>query len=564
VSRVPRHWKRLGIAPTDDRREIKRAYAKALKAIDPERDPQAFLDLREAYETALEWGAEEPVDFGQIVWDQAEPPDIGEAGDVPPEDLEIDWGQFDDWRPAVPEEGGVWDTCAELDRLLWADAPDPAEIERAARTVLAHPELDGVDRAAEVEAWLAQAIAAATPRSDPVIPLAATRFGWAKSGGDLRRDPDVEWVLSRRDDIAWLARERGSYRRALAELTGPPRSKLGLRELTLAGDVRSFLDVVESEHRTVERDLDPDSVAWWRNYFHRRHLPPNFLLWMAVVPPALAFLSAMLLAASGPVSLTTALLLYPPALALTFAAFWLKAGLDYRSREREATRWDVEAPRTYVERNVLLALALPPLAALLTDLVGGRAWAWFPALALAFATARLSWIDPDWEVSTRLRVFQPIVAAGTSGILLFNVPPAMAIQLSVPLAAMCWLGSRAYAPVRMQLQSLPRATRLAARWAALVLSVAAFIPVAVGAPEAWPAALTLAPVAMIAAHLATADARIDIHLLEWPLRIVGLCAYWFSDDLFGHGEADGLLFGVAVYGLLYAVVRVFRAILDEA
>jgi hypothetical protein len=46
-------WQVLGIDPTDDASAVKRAYAKRLKAVRPDEDPQGFQQLREAYETAL-------------------------------------------------------------------------------------------------------------------------------------------------------------------------------------------------------------------------------------------------------------------------------------------------------------------------------------------------------------------------------------------------------------------------------------------------------------------------------------------------------------------------------
>lgn len=45
-------WQRLGIEPTDNHREIKRAYAKQLKLIDQDNQPEEFIRLREALEIA--------------------------------------------------------------------------------------------------------------------------------------------------------------------------------------------------------------------------------------------------------------------------------------------------------------------------------------------------------------------------------------------------------------------------------------------------------------------------------------------------------------------------------
>lgn len=62
----PAWWTILGIAPTDDVRSVKRAYATRLKACRPEDDPQAFAQLREAYDAVLsrlKSAAKEPVAY---------------------------------------------------------------------------------------------------------------------------------------------------------------------------------------------------------------------------------------------------------------------------------------------------------------------------------------------------------------------------------------------------------------------------------------------------------------------------------------------------------------------
>ena len=55
-------WQELGIAPTSDAREIRRAYALRLRDAHPEQDPQAFQRLRRAYERALAWAEDVGVD----------------------------------------------------------------------------------------------------------------------------------------------------------------------------------------------------------------------------------------------------------------------------------------------------------------------------------------------------------------------------------------------------------------------------------------------------------------------------------------------------------------------
>ncbi len=53
-------WQTLGIEPTQDLREIKKAYARLLKVTRPEDDPQGFQRLRDAFEEAQYLAQQEP------------------------------------------------------------------------------------------------------------------------------------------------------------------------------------------------------------------------------------------------------------------------------------------------------------------------------------------------------------------------------------------------------------------------------------------------------------------------------------------------------------------------
>jgi hypothetical protein len=56
---VVSHWEVLGIAPTGDEGEIRKAYAQRLRVVRPETHPREFSDLRLAYEAALAWARSE-------------------------------------------------------------------------------------------------------------------------------------------------------------------------------------------------------------------------------------------------------------------------------------------------------------------------------------------------------------------------------------------------------------------------------------------------------------------------------------------------------------------------
>lgn len=55
-------WNVLGITATEDKKEIKKAYRNKLRAINPEDEPEQFMELRDAYEQALQYEQKEAED----------------------------------------------------------------------------------------------------------------------------------------------------------------------------------------------------------------------------------------------------------------------------------------------------------------------------------------------------------------------------------------------------------------------------------------------------------------------------------------------------------------------
>ncbi|HEX4301411.1 MAG TPA: hypothetical protein VHZ78_01365 [Rhizomicrobium sp.] len=103
-------WNELGIAATTDLKQIRRAYAARLRAIDPDADPAAFQRLRVAYNRAL-YAATQPQKHDEPDEEEFEGETITVAvSDVPPE-------------PPAPS-GGETITVSPPDKPVEAPPPD--------------------------------------------------------------------------------------------------------------------------------------------------------------------------------------------------------------------------------------------------------------------------------------------------------------------------------------------------------------------------------------------------------------------------------------------------------
>lgn len=563
---IAHDWDLLGIEPTDDRREVKRAYSRALKQIDVDADPAAFVRLRQALDTVLEWGIRTPW------WDEEDnsaeedwsaeaagmEADAYETEDDPDWHVATGWAQ-DRYNPILPESAAeLQDLLSTLETLLFSPAPDRDEVERLSRAILASPNLDNVDVAAAVEEWMASMIASAIPASDPLIDPALRRFGWERHRG-VKGALWVQGVLDRVVDrrmLVKIAAPGHVHHKALKELQGPARHSLNPLQSLLADKVADFLAFVRTEHPTIEHDLDEAQVRWWDDYLRVRPLPRNFWRWMAGGSAlTLLGLCGILPRSADDINF---LIIVLGAVAITYII--IRSAMAFRHKARsydDSLVWEKSsAPFALVTDAIS---TLPLLFAVLPSGLAFLALSIIATLALGaaayFQTSLSEWEDDrdKWR-----RRFFPMGAAFIAICILTELPDATAFQLIGPFALCCWFGARAWYSASLHLEKLTGRQEFALLLVITGLVIASLGVMILGTFFPLPVAmLAIVPVAIIAQHLALSARPIYLPKLDWPLRAIVVTFHFAMADVLPPERPglQSLTIAVMAYCLIFSLVK---------
>lgn len=309
-------WDILGIEPTRDRDTIRRAYAARLKETNPEDDPEGFKALREAYDYALKWagtvarGPEIVVVRPEAAAVESSPEPVRgdiEAPAIPEARSEPSPVSRSGRRAQVRVQAALQGSNAFFDALRaleirlrpGSDHNDDARLQ-ALDDLLRLPDLERIETREQTETWLLRLLCGSIPRSDALIGVARGHFGWEEDTIDHGRRGDAGMkakLFEREADIALLqqiARPGSEHYRAFRVLNRPPVPETWRSRLfadVSPSEVRALLVLIQLKRPSVERELNPETVAAWEvRLKHARF--DGLHLWMALLTvPSLAALA---------------------------------------------------------------------------------------------------------------------------------------------------------------------------------------------------------------------------------------------------------------------------------
>jgi hypothetical protein len=305
----------LGLAEGASEADIRKAYAQRLKITHPEDNPEGFKELRQAYESALQY-LRFRQQYPDAYQDESET-DAEAAGSdpqitvetiprqqhVPAAPLPVDDRREEPARLEPDENDLHAEACNRLGGGLQTGASTD-ELRAALEAVLTSPALANVDIYNRTEGWLIHVLASTAPASHPLLDRAIAFYQWNRVGDHRNQGPGaivnmrarIPYEKKATEFIARVKDKRHEFHRAYKELTRPPHTRGPLSRvwaLRREDLIDRFIAYITQRAPLAIESLDPEALAWWRK---GKRGP---LAWMMNVASSLSGIVAVAIVAVG-------------------------------------------------------------------------------------------------------------------------------------------------------------------------------------------------------------------------------------------------------------------------
>ena len=300
-------WAVLELEPCSDAKAVKRAYAQKLKAIDPDQDITGFERLRAALMSAqadANWRASPEYAEHQPSQSESWAGELDEEWD---ENWEEEYYPADNsgyWQSSVTPHMAFAANQARMDAAkpdfssfsggngqaagedLQPGGPDPFRelvaalsdddsawnnentLKHSLQMIFDDPRMQNVDFARESENWLAILLGQTRPKSDPLIVMAYTHFGWQNRLDGLDEyDPEFYLAQTGYDIIVEQALQNPSHEWHEAYLRlsmeNPPAPSYKDR-MQLAGQMEPLISSLTHHNPALLHKFDQEHLDKWR------------------------------------------------------------------------------------------------------------------------------------------------------------------------------------------------------------------------------------------------------------------------------------------------------------